>query len=196
MRLPGQLQTSTHFILNETAAKAMRMKNPVGKKFKLWKTEGTIIGIVKDFHFASMRQKIDPAIFYYNPNEYWRLYIKTTGRDAQKAIAALETEWKKYNPEFPFTYAFLDETFNNLYKSEEKTGMLFNVFAGIAIFISCLGLFGLAAYTAQMRTREIGVRETFGSKYNWHHSFTCCRFYLACNYRNCYCRSRCMVRNE
>jgi putative ABC transport system permease protein len=159
----GSVADSTHFILNETAAKAMRMKNPVGKKFKLWKTEGTIIGIVKDFHFASMRQKIDPAIFYYNPNEYWRLYIKTTGKDAQKAIAALETEWKKYNPEFPFTYAFLDETFNNLYKSEQKTGTLFNVFAGIAIFISCLGLLGLAAYTAQMRTREIGVRKVLGA---------------------------------
>jgi putative ABC transport system permease protein len=159
----GSVSDSTHFILNETAVKAARLKDPVGKKFKLWKTEGTIIGVVKDFHFASMRQKIDPAIFYYNPGSPGLLYVKTTGKDAPKAIAAMETQWKKYNAGFPFSYAFLDETFNNLYTGETRTEMLFNVFAGIAIFISCLGLLGLAAYTAQVRTREIGVRKVLGA---------------------------------
>jgi putative ABC transport system permease protein len=110
-----------------------------------------------------MRQKIDPAIFYYNPSNYGELYVKTTGKDAPKAIAAAETEWKKYNAGFPFTYSFLDEAFNNLYKTEEQTGLLFNIFSAIAIFISCLGLFGLAAYTAQVRTREIGVRKVLGA---------------------------------
>jgi putative ABC transport system permease protein len=159
----GTVSDSTHFILNEAAVKAARIKDPIGKKFKLWQTEGTIIGVVKDFHFASMREKIDPAIFHYEPNKYGQLYIKTTGKDAPKAIAALETEWKKYNAGFPFTYAFLDETFNNLYQSEQRTGLLFNIFAAIAIFISCLGLLGLAAYTAQIRTREIGVRKVLGA---------------------------------
>jgi putative ABC transport system permease protein len=159
----GSVADSTHFILNETAVQAMRLKNPLGKKLKLWKTEGTIIGVVKDFHFASMRQKIDPAIFFYNPNDYYQLYIKTEAKDAPQAIAALEKEWKKYNPDFPFSYAFLDETFNNLYKGEQRTEALFDIFAGIAIFISCLGLFGLAAYTAQVRTKEIGVRKVLGA---------------------------------
>lgn len=159
----GSVNDSTHFILNETAVKAARIENPVGKKFKLQETEGTIIGVVKDFHFASMRQKIEPAIFYYRPQRYYKLYIKTTGQEAPKAIAALETQWKKYNAGFPFTYAFLDDTFNNLYKSEQRTELLYNIFAGIAIFISCLGLFGLAAYTAQVRTREIGVRKVLGA---------------------------------
>ena len=161
--LTGSVNDSTHFILNETAVKAARIENPIGKKFKLQETEGTIIGVVKDFHFASMRQKIEPAIFYYRPQRYYKLYVKTTGKDAPKAIAALETQWKKYNAGFPFTYAFLDDAYNNLYKSEQRTELLYNIFAGIAIFISCLGLFGLAAYTAQVRTREIGVRKVLGA---------------------------------
>ena len=159
----GTVSDSTHFILNETAVKATRLKDPVGKKFKLQKTEGTIIGVVKDFHFASMRQKIEPAVFYYNPRGYYKLYVKTNGKDAPKAIAALQAQWKKYNADFPFTYAFLDEAYNNLYKSEQRTELLLNIFAGIAIFISCLGLFGLAGYTAQVRTREIGVRKVLGA---------------------------------
>jgi putative ABC transport system permease protein len=159
----GTVADSTHFILNETAVKAARLEDPIGKKFKMHQTMGTIIGVVKDFHFASMRQKIEPAIFYYDPQSYYRLYIKTTGKDAPKAIAALSNEWKKYNTDFAFDYTFLDEAYDNLYKSEEKTELLLNIFAAIAIFISCLGLLGLATYTAQVRTREIGVRKVLGA---------------------------------
>ncbi|MEP7373252.1 MAG: ABC transporter permease [Chitinophagaceae bacterium] len=159
----GSITDSIHFMLNETAVKAARIKDPIGKKFKMWQTEGTIIGVVKDFHYASMRQKIEPAVFYYQPANYGQLYVKTTGQDAPKAIAAMENEWKKYNAGFPFTYAFLDETFDNLYKTEERTGLLYNLFAAIAIFISCLGLLGLAAYTAQVRIREIGIRKVLGA---------------------------------
>lgn len=159
----GTIADSTHFILNETAVKAARLENPIGKRFKLQETMGTIIGVVKDFHFASMRQKIEPAIFYYNRHDYYKLYIKTTGKDASKAIAALSGQWKKYNADFSFEYNFLDEAYNNLYKSEEKTELLLNIFAAIAIFISCLGLLGLATYTAQVRTREIGVRKALGA---------------------------------
>ncbi len=159
----GSVADSTHFILNETAVKAARLKDPVGKRFKLWNTEGTIIGVVKDFYFASMKQKIQPAIFYYQPGRYGQLYIKTTGKDAPKAIAAVQKEWKQYNAGFPFSYSFLDENFNKLYQSEERTGTLFNVFAGIAIFISCLGLFGLATYTAEVKRKEIGIRKVLGA---------------------------------
>ncbi len=159
----GTIADSTHFILNETAVKAARLEDPIGKRFKLQETMGTIIGVVKDFHFASMRQKIEPAVFYYTSKDYYKLYVKTTGKDAPKAIAALANEWKKYNADFSFEYSFLDEAYNNLYKSEEKTELLLNIFAAIAIFISCLGLLGLATYTAQVRTREIGVRKVLGA---------------------------------
>jgi putative ABC transport system permease protein len=159
----GAESDSTHFILNETAVKAARLTDPVGHKFTMHGIAGTIIGVAKDFHFTSMREKIQPAIFYYRPAGYYKIYLKTTGADAPKAIAAAETEWKKYNAGFDFNYTFLDDEYNNLYKSESRTGLLYNIFAAIAIFISCLGLFGLAAYTAQVRTREIGVRKVLGA---------------------------------
>ncbi|MFD2573035.1 ABC transporter permease [Spirosoma soli] len=159
----GAATDSLHFILNETAVKAARIKNPIGKRFRLQKHNGTIVGVVKDFHFASMRQKIEPAIFYYAPEQMYALYVKTTGKNAEQAIAATERSWKQYNADYPFSYTFLNESFNNLYKSEQQSGLLFNVFASIAILISCLGLFGLATYTAQVRTREIGVRKVLGA---------------------------------
>ncbi|MFD2933672.1 ABC transporter permease [Spirosoma flavum] len=159
----GAVADSLHFILNETAIKAARIKDPIGKQFRLWNRNGTIIGVVKDFHFASMKQKIEPAIFLYDPNNMGAIYVKTTGKDAEQAIAASQRSWKQYNADFPFSYAFLDDTFNDLYQSEQQTGFLFTVFAVIAILISCLGLFGLAAYTAQVRTREIGVRKVLGA---------------------------------
>ncbi|GAB2544136.1 ABC transporter permease [Spirosoma aerophilum] len=159
----GAVADSLHFILNETAVKAARLTNPVGKRFRLWKHNGTIIGVVKDFHFASMKQKIEPAIFYYEPESLGAIYIKTTGKEAEHAIASAKQSWKQYNADFPFEYFFLDDVFNNLYKSEQQTGLLFTIFSSIAILISCLGLFGLAAYTAQVRTREIGVRKVLGA---------------------------------
>ncbi|MCF2446867.1 ABC transporter permease [Dyadobacter sp. CY345] len=159
----GSVSDSSHFILNETAVKAARIKDPIGKKFKLWNRTGTIIGVVKDFHYGSMKQIIEPTIFFYQPNQMNRIFIKTTGKDADKVIASAGRLWKQYNADFTFQFAFLDDSFNDLYKTEQQTGLLFNIFAGIAIFISCLGLFGLAAYTAQTRTREIGVRKVLGS---------------------------------
>lgn len=160
----GAVADSMHFILNETAVKAARLDHPVGARFKLWNTDGIIIGVVKDFHFQSLRQSIKPAIFQYRkPNHFGQLYVKTTGKDAPKAIAAAEAEWKKYNAGFDFSYNFLDDSYKSLYESEIRTGSLYNIFSVIAIFISCLGLLGLVAYTAQVRTREIGVRKVLGA---------------------------------
>lgn len=158
----GAVADSTHFILNEAAVKEIGLQNPIGKRFRMWKTKGTIIGVVKNFHFASMREKISPAIFYYT-TDLNSMYIKTDGRNAQKAINAAAEQFKQYNGQYPFDYTFLDDIFNNLYKGEQREGTLFNYFAGIAIMISCLGLLGLAAFTAQVRTREIGVRKVLGA---------------------------------
>ena len=159
----GDISDSTHFILNETAVAAMRLKNPIGKRIRLWETKGTITGIVKDFNFQSVRDKIKPAIFYDHQKTWGHVYVRTTGKDLPAVIAASKTQWSKYNAAFSFNYNFLDDQFKSLYENEQRTGLLFNIFAGIAIFISCLGLFGLAAYTAQVRTKEIGVRKVLGS---------------------------------
>lgn len=159
----GAVSDTAHYILNEAAIKESGMKNPIGKRFKMMGIDGTIIGVVKDFNYTSMKKKIEPAVFWYAPKYLNKIYIKTTLRDAPKAIAAAGKQFKQYNGEYPFGYAFLDDIFNDMYKSEQREGTLFTNFAAIAIFISCLGLLGLAAYTAQVRTREIGVRKVLGA---------------------------------
>jgi putative ABC transport system permease protein len=159
----GTKADSTHFILNEAAVKELGLKNPIGKRFKLWNTNGTIIGVAKDFHFASMKEKIGPAVFYSGPWHLGQMYIRTDGRDPAKIIAAAQAQFKRYNNDYPFSYTFLDDTFNRLYQSEEREGTLFVYFTAIAILISCLGLLGLAAFSANTRFREIGVRKVLGA---------------------------------
>ncbi len=158
----GSSADSVHFIVNEEAVRAMNLERPIGKRFRLGKVSGTIIGVVRDFHFASMRKKIEPAVFTYGPQNSGTLFVKTRTAGTPAALAAAERIWSEQN-NTPFSYSFLDETFNRLYASEQRTGALFNVFAGVAIFISCLGLFGLATFTAQVKTREIGIRKVLGA---------------------------------
>ncbi|HEY4326743.1 MAG TPA: ABC transporter permease [Mucilaginibacter sp.] len=154
---------SSHYILNETAVRMTGITNPLGKRFKLHDINGTIIGVVKDFHFASLRQKIEPAVFAFNPGNDWRISIRTTGAEAPKAIQSARKLWKQYNSAFPFEYKFLDEDFDNMYKTDQRSGTLFSAFATIAILVSCLGLFGLATYTAQVKLKEIGIRKVLGA---------------------------------
>ena len=154
------------YILNETAVKAAGIEDPVGKAFTLWEKKGTIIGVVKDFHHTSMHQKIEPSVFIHWPDWYNLVYVKVNGRDTQGAIAATEKLWKEYNQKFPFQYTFMDADYDAMYRSEERTGKVFAGFSIVAIIISCLGLFGLAAFTASQRTKEIGVRKVLGATVN------------------------------
>jgi ABC-type antimicrobial peptide transport system permease subunit len=159
----GTPADSAYYILNETAVKQMGLKQPyVGQQISFHENKGTILGVVKDFNFQSLKEKISPLIFYkYNNKNI--LYVRTTGSHAQDAIAAVEKQYKKYAGDSPFGYQFLDASFDAQYKTDQRTGTLFNFFAGIAIFISCLGLFGLATYTAQVKTKEIGIRKVLGA---------------------------------
>jgi putative ABC transport system permease protein len=158
----GAKSDSVHVILNQAAVEETGIKDPLGKRFTVWQTNATIIGVVKNFNYASLKQRIEPMVFYYTPVN-WRMFVKTNGKDASKAIAAVQDMWNKYTPDYPFTYSFVDEDYDALYKTEQRTGLLFNVFAIVAILISCLGLFGLAAYTAQIKTKEIGIRKVLGA---------------------------------
>jgi putative ABC transport system permease protein len=159
----GAVSDTTHFILNEAAVHELNMKKPIGRRFRMWNIHGTIIGVIKNFHFASMKEKIGPAVFIYDPRFYGTMYVRTTGKDAAKAVETAGAQFSKYNGEYPFSYSFMEDTFNKLYQSEQQEGTLFNYFSAIAIFISCLGLLGLAAYTAQVRTKEIGLRKVLGA---------------------------------
>ncbi|MEO5891135.1 MAG: ABC transporter permease [Ferruginibacter sp.] len=158
----GSKSDSVNFILNETAVRMTGIKNPIGKRLKLLETEGTIIGVVKDFNTASLKEKIEPTVIYFEPAGRI-LYVRTKGKYAAAAVAVANSLWDRYNPGFPFEYNFMDEEYDALYKSDQRTGDLFNIFSAIAIIISCLGLFGLATYTIQLKTKEIGIRKVLGA---------------------------------
>ncbi len=160
----GSPADSAYYILNETAVQKMGLKKPyVGQQISFHERKGTIKGVVKDFNFQSLKEKITPLIFFTFWNNSNILYVRTTGAAAQQAIALTEQEYKKYAGDVPFKYNFLDKAFEEQYKTEQRSGTLFNLFAGIAIFISCLGLFGLSTYTAQVKTKEIGIRKVLGA---------------------------------
>jgi len=158
----GTKGDSAKFILNETAVKEMGLKDPIGKRFRWHRTEGMIIGVVKDFHFTPLQNNIQPFVFTYSPRTEV-LYVRADNRNMAEAVSAVDKIWSTYNPGAPFTYAFVDETYAKHYDSDQRTGNLFQLFTGIAIVISCLGLLGLITYTAQLKVKEIGIRKVLGA---------------------------------
>jgi putative ABC transport system permease protein len=154
-------------VINETAARLYGYRNPadaVGKKFEQWGRQGTIIGVVKDFHFRSLHTKVEPLTLRYGMS--WslnRIIVSVKGNQVAPALSAIEKTWKTVAPQRPFLYYFLDQQFNQQYNAEQHFGYLFSLFSFLAIFIACLGLFGLATFTAQQRTKEIGIRKVLGA---------------------------------
>jgi len=122
-----------------------------------------IIGILKDFHYKSMRQEIDPLMFVWGDNWTQFINIRIRPDDIAGTLASIEKEWKAISPQYPFKYSFMDENFGRMYRADERLGKIFRYFAALAIFIAMLGLFGLAAFTAEQRTREIGIRKAMGA---------------------------------
>jgi len=156
------------FVLNESSVKALGWtnENAIGKNFKYGRREGHIIGIISDFHFESMHQAIVPVVLCFFPPQMFyfnNVSIKIAGNDISSALVYMENIWKKYFPETPVDYTFLDENFDKLYQSEQKQATLFTVFACVAIFIACLGLFGLSAFAISQRIKEIGIRKVLGA---------------------------------
>ncbi|ELR72518.1 putative FtsX-related transmembrane transport protein [Fulvivirga imtechensis AK7] len=150
-------------LVNEALVEQVGWTDPVGKKLSLGNnTERTIIGVVKNFHFASMRHSIEPLIMFYNPNVSSNLSVKVKG-DIRNTMQSIESEWNAVYPDYPFEYQFFDQEFDNLFKSDESFSRLVSNFTWLAIFIACLGLFGLSAHMAEQRRKEIGVRKVMGS---------------------------------
>lgn len=155
---------STNFIVNETAVSLMGFtpESAIGQTIHRSDYHGTIVGVVKDFNFKPLQQAIEPMIMSCNT---WggTITLKTNPAEMKVAIEALESAWKQLSPAFPFSYGFVDQDLANLYKSEQQVGKLFTLFASLAILISCLGLYGLSAFIAEQRTREIGIRKAMGA---------------------------------
>jgi predicted permease len=155
---------SVGYLINEAALKKIGYKDPIGKPLTFWQKKGTIIGVVKDFHFNSLHQPINPIILRYGEKEgYGAVLVRTNPGKTKEAISGLEKLCRQLNPQFPFSYSFSDDEYQKLYRSEQVVSKLANSFAFLAIFISCLGLLGLAMFTAEQRTREIGIRKVLGA---------------------------------
>lgn len=155
---------SASFILNEAAIRSLGITNEdaIDKEFHYGGVKGKVIGVVKDFHFESLREPIIPLVFQSGDN-FGRISVKLAGSDTQAGIEAIQRVWTEFMPNRPFEYNFLSLQYRNLYESEQKQSQLFVVFAAIAILIACLGLFGLATFNAAQRVKEIGIRKVLGA---------------------------------
>ena len=161
------------YIINETAVRELGLSNAreaIGKTLS-WPTwrkpdslkTGPVIGVVKDFHYKSLHEKIEPAVLQIYPQAYSKVAVKISGANIEKAIGQIRNLWSRYSPDYPIEYNFLDESFGKMYKGEDKLKTLLTLFTAITIFVSCLGLLGLAAYAAERRKKELGVRKVLGA---------------------------------
>lgn len=153
-----------NYIVNEAAVDFIKIKSPIGKRFSIWKNEGNIIGVVKNFNSSSLHDAIGPVVITLKPYmPINTVFIRIKPANVKSTLAMIEKTWKTYVTNYPFQYDFLDDVFRRQYNNEEGTKNLFQYFSILAIFISCIGLFGLAAFTAQRRTKEIGIRKVVGA---------------------------------
>jgi putative ABC transport system permease protein len=158
--------TTKAMVINEKAAKLFGYATPaeaIGRSYRQWGREGVIIGVVKDFHFRSLQEDIKPLTMRIEPHDCEVISLKIAPGNFSGTLTAIEGKWRAIMPNRPFSYYFLDEFFDRQYRAEERFGKLFFNFALLAIIISCLGLLGLASYSALQRTREIGIRKVMGA---------------------------------
>ncbi len=162
------LGDTSSYILNEAAVKILGLQSnedAIGKGFQYGGRKGEIVGVASDFHFESLHQRILPMVFFMpvSQNSYGSISMKVAGNNMKAALAHVENTWKKFLPEIPYDYTFMDENFDRLYQAESRQGNIFTVFACIAIIIACLGLFGLSAFAITQRIKEIGIRKVLGA---------------------------------
>lgn len=157
---------SLAFIINEAAARKIGWttnEEGVDKDFLYGGTRGKLIGIVKDFHFESLHQEITPMVFFISRSGFGNLSVKIDGKNFQQGVEELSKKWKEFLPIRPFDYQFISDRYQRLYEQDQKQSQLFTIFSGMAIFIACLGLFGLATFNTMQRVKEIGIRKVMGA---------------------------------
>ncbi len=152
-----------NFVLNEAAIRAMGVESPIGLRLKVADQQGHIIGVVKDFNFRSLHSDISPLVLIMNPRYYRYMAVRIGASNVPGTLGAIERVYKRFSPKQPFEYRFLDEVLDRSYRAEERSRRLFQYAVLLAVFISCLGLFGLASFMAERRTKEVGVRKVLGA---------------------------------
>jgi len=163
-----QTDANEAFIVNQEAVKTMGLTSPVGKQFSLYDKKGKIIGVMENAYFTSLHHEINPQVYHVltdmnRARGYGGIFIKVAGEDLPKTISAIKSVWEEVNPISPFEYRFFDETIAAKYKAENQASTIIRLFSLLAILISCLGLFGLASFTSEQRTKEIGIRKVLGA---------------------------------
>ena len=155
--------TATAFLVNEEVVRIMGDESAVGKRFSFFGVDGTIVGVMKNFHFHPVRYEIEPLAFIVRPERIRYAVIRLAAGNIQEGLEFVQSTWEQVIPDYPFNYHFMDEDFDRMYRAESRMGSLLRAFAFLAIAIACLGLFGLASFTAEQRTKEIGVRKVLGA---------------------------------
>ena len=151
-------------MFNEAAIKAMGLEDPIGAKVVMWGEEKEIIGVMKDFNYSSLHSKVEPLLFHFKTDFLPNILIKIDSQDPSQVLSSLKSWYRENNPGYTFDYTFLDSAYEAQYKAEERVSLLARYFAGVAIIISCLGLFALAAFTAERRQKEVGIRKILGAR--------------------------------
>ncbi|MGH7492123.1 MAG: ABC transporter permease [bacterium] len=163
---------SEAYIINETAARQFGWDDPIGKYIDRpirnsdgnWGSQrGRVVGVVQDFHFRSLHETINPMVMFIQPSFFGSIYVRIQSSALSATMASLEQTWLAFEPSLPFDYSFLDAGFDRMYRAEQRLGKVFGTFSFLAIFVACLGLFGLASFTTEQRTKEIGVRKVLGA---------------------------------
>ncbi|KAB2878829.1 FtsX-like permease family protein [bacterium] len=154
---------SVNVIINEKAMQAMNLMDPLSASLKFWDETHPIVGVVKDFHYQSVRSEIIPLVFIYNSGSVRNVFAKIQSHDMAATVKSIENDWTSVNLGSPFEFNFVDEEIDQLYRSEQQLSKIYNSFAILAVFISCLGLFGLASFATEQRTKEIGIRKVLGA---------------------------------
>ena len=160
------------------------------------RSEGPIIGVVSDFHIGSLKQEIKPLVLPYLHRFPMYIAIRLHPGNVAEAISAVEEIWKKFAPNQPFSYTFLDQDYARLYYREQQMSHIFQIFSGLAILIACLGLFGLVAFTTQQRTKEIGIRKILGASVSRHFILALQRLSQTRPHRQSHRLANCILRDE
>lgn len=158
-----EFNDTSNFVLSQRAVEVMGLQDPIGTQISQWGTPGKVVGVVNDFHSRSMHEAVDPIVFMLKPEWTGSVFVRFEGKQTENTIAFLEKTHKKYVPQYPFAYSFVEDDFENLYNNEKVIGSLALGFTIMAIIISGLGLLGLAAYTAERKRKEISIRKTLGA---------------------------------
>jgi len=169
---------SQAWIVNEEVAKLMDKDSVIGEGFSFQGIDGTIVGVMKNFHYQTLKNKIEPLAIKVNPDNLNYMIVRIPPEDVSASLGFIEKTWKRVIPTFPFEYRFMDERFDMMYRTEQRIGTLLKYFAILAVFVACLGLFGLASFMAEKRTKEIGIRKILGASVIQVTRLLCREFFL------------------